>query len=132
VTGAGSTPSPSPLRAVAKAEAAKAHAYNEGKAVERMSTFQTMKFDVQDATKRGILKAPPPGAGSFRLIVHNMWEVLVCFRSCVWNTYQAGILTMLAEILWSRYQGNQLEPPVGQRDEEDSEGQRHITHEVRN
>jgi hypothetical protein len=53
-------------------------AADAGKAIERMSTFQAMKFDVADATARGIMRAPPPGAGTLRLVVHNLWEVLVC------------------------------------------------------
>jgi hypothetical protein len=31
------------------------------------------------------MRAPPPGAGTLRLVVHNLWEVLVCAPPCSWT-----------------------------------------------
>jgi hypothetical protein len=79
-TNSPSSPATSPKHeeaVIAKADAAKAHAYTAGKAVEQMSTIETMKFDVKDAMRRGIMASPPAGAGTFGNIWHQMKEVFV-------------------------------------------------------
>jgi hypothetical protein len=76
-------PTPSPLRVVTPAETPKTESEVVAKAVEQMSTVQMMKYDVQDAIKRGIMSAPPRDASSLASFWHQMKEVFVRVFLCI-------------------------------------------------